>query len=458
MSLSALSITLVAAGTLITLIAGALWVRAWRGKATGWASCCRRCGFQLQGLNPDSRACPECGLDLGAAATLRPVTRRNEPRRWGEAAVATFAGLTLMWIGQPTQLFRTGRSICAALPNGMLIGALETMPSVAAGVIDDRVQQGLFSQQEVGRLAQVAAAVAAANPDERPGPGARVLASLASHHRMDPPTLALALRTALAGVRPLAGSPRACKPDGAFIVTAVLPSAQGASWITRGELRLAIVAASVREADGTVRPLASLTADPRGASREFDGAAFRAPSTPGTHAGEIRVRMRQPDGAFETEATAPFELRVLDPSSVQVTFASDARTATLLREWISKATCALDADGTGLLVSLPPDFTALQARPMAVAGALRLVQGDLSLDAGRIWIDEALPTISIGAVPMPAELDRTRPALLRFTPDLAFAMGVASSSCTALGDTVEAPIVLPPPPPAAQPSSASPAP
>ena len=47
MSLSALSTTLFATGTLITLIAGALWVRAWRGKATGWASCCRRCGFQL---------------------------------------------------------------------------------------------------------------------------------------------------------------------------------------------------------------------------------------------------------------------------------------------------------------------------------------------------------------------------------------------------------------------------
>lgn len=449
MSLSALCITLLSIGTLITLWAITLWVRAWRGKATGWASCCRRCGFQLQGLNPRSTACPECGLDLDAAATLRPVTRTNDPRRWRQAFVVTCVGLALLWFGQPTQLFRTGRWICATLPNGLLIGALDVMPSVAAAEIDERLPRGSFDQAQLERLANAAASIAAADPEQRPGPGARVLSAFGSQWPTHPELLASTLRIALAGAQPIAGAPRPCKPDGAFIVTAILPATQGANWITRNELRLKIVSASVRGADGTPRTLVALREPSHESTREFDGAAFRAPSAPGTYACDLRVRMQQPGGGFDAEVSAPFELRVLDPSMLQVTFASDARAANLLRDWIAKATSGVDAPGTGLLVSLPHDFAALQAEPTVIAGALRVVQGDVTLDVGRVWIDAALPTISLFAAVMPPTLDRTQPATLRFTPDLAFAMGVASSSCTALGDTVEVPITLPPPPPPA---------
>lgn len=453
MSLSALCILLAATGTLATLLAAALWVRAWRGKATGWASCCRRCGFRLQGLNPRSSACPECGLQLDAAATLRPVTRSNDPRRWRHAVAATTAALLMLWFAQPTQLFRAGRWLCSNLPNALLIDALEVMPSVAAAEITQRLQQDAWSDDQMARLAHAAAVIAAANPDDRPGPGARVLSAFAPAWRERPQLLADALRTALAGVQLVAGSPRACKPDGAFIVTTILPSTQGATWITRNELRLTIETVTVRETDGTMRPLASLRDAARESGREFDGAAFRAPAATGPFECEVRVRLRQPGGGFDAEATARFELRVLDPSMLQVTFAPDAQAAALLRAWLAGATTAVDAPGTGLLVSLPNDFAALQAQPTVIAGALRVTQGELSLDAGRLWIDDALPTISLFAAPMPAALDRSRPATLRFTPDLPFAMGVASSSCTALGDTVEVPIALPPPP--AQPPPAA---
>ena len=461
MSLSALSTTLFATGTLITLIAGALWVRAWRGKPSGWASCCRRCGFRLQGLNPDSTACPECGLDLHGASALRPIARQRDAARWGHAVIATSAGLLLLWLGQGPPLVRAGRWLCVNMPNGLLVRALPWMPLVATGEVDARIRSGAFTAEQRTALAQTAARIATDQPADRGGPGARVLATLAEVRSLDDATLCETLRTTLAGVTPVAGTPRACKPEGAFIVTATLPATQPAIWVTRNELRLTITSASVREADGTLRPLAPISAEARGSTREFDGTAFRAPSAPGTFEGELRVRMQRPGGGFEAEATAPFQLRVVDPSMVQVTFAPNARTASLLREWLGKGSCAVDAPGTGLLVSLPGDSTSLQAEPVTIAGALQVVQGDLKLDVGRVWIDDTLPTISLFAAPMPAALDRTKPATLRFVPDQAFAMGVASSSCTALGDVVEVPIALPPPPAAAVPpanAAASPSP
>ena len=250
MSLSALSNTLLALGTLITLIAGGLWVRAWRGRATGWASCCRRCGFQLHGLNPSSTACPECGLDLRSAAALRPVTRQRVAARWGQAFIATLAGLILLWLGLGTPLVRGGRWMCVHLSNAMLARALPLMPIVATGEVDARLRSGAFSAQERLALARTATGMATEQPEERGGPGARVLATLVEVGALDDAALADTLRATLKDVQPFAGTPRACKPEGAFIVTARLPAIQPAAWISRNELRLAITGAAVRGPGG----------------------------------------------------------------------------------------------------------------------------------------------------------------------------------------------------------------
>ena len=457
MSLNALGNILFGIGSLVCMISGGLWMRAWKGRPTAWASCCRRCGFQLRGLNPTTTACPECGLDLRVASALRPVARQADPVRWGLAVVATILGLLLVQLGSGRSLLRVGRWTCANLSDARLVDAFGVLPTLAATELDARIRSGRFEKEQVAAAADAAAADAAANPTDRGGAGARVLTALRDHHELSPETLTRTLRTTLAGVTPRGGSPRPCRPGGGFIVTASLPSTQGAIWVTRNELLLSITAASVVDAEGVERSLDLLTSGAEGSRREFDGAAFRAPSTPGTYAGRMRITLTQPGGGFSLDTTAPFELTVLDPTQVRVRLASNPPAAQLVREWLGKATLSADAAGSALLVSLPRDLSSLQAQSIAFAGLLQVTQGTVQLDAGRVWIDEALPTVSIFAAPMPPGLDRTRSAMLRFVPDMAFAQAMASSSCTVLEETVEVRIPLPPPPPpAAEPTPNAP--
>jgi hypothetical protein len=60
----------------------------WRGRREGDHEVCRRCGFDLFGKPPDSRACPECGSDISRRRAIAVGHRRRRP-------VFLAAGITL---------------------------------------------------------------------------------------------------------------------------------------------------------------------------------------------------------------------------------------------------------------------------------------------------------------------------------------------------------------------------
>ncbi len=456
MSPGSLANIVLTAGVLTTLVAGMLWMRAWRGRITGWKSCCRKCGFELRGLNPHAAACPECGASLTSAAALRPAARQNEPWRWWVALTATSLGVLMIWMGQRAQITVAGRWLCSVMPTPLLLSSLDSMPRFAGAELRDRVEAGAIPDELLPDLTHRLAEAAAANPAMRPAEIANALATLRTQGRMSNAAVGDALQVTLAGVQPLAGQPKPCKPGGTFIATASLPSVQGTAWITSSELRLAITGALVRVADGSWRTLDTVAPGDRPA-REFDGAAFRAPAEPGTFDCELRISMQQPGRGFRADASVPFRLTVVDPSQLKLDFRSDAAMAARVREWLARGSAELDADGVRLRVSLPGDVRPLQSEAMAIGGRLLVVQDAVALDVGRVWIDGTTPTVILTPAAMPAALDRSRPATLRLQPDPEVALALASSSTAVMRDQCEVPVALPPPP-APRPAEPTPAP
>lgn len=445
MSLSAAASLLLASGVLATLVAGALWMRAWRGRVTGWTTCCGKCGFELRGLNPGGTACPECGHSL-ARASLRPATSETVPWRWAAAIMMTSLGVALLWLGHPARLLNGGRSLCAWLPDSLLLVAFEAMPRVAMPELETRLVDGRMEGDAVEAAARSAAAIAAASPNQRPGEGGRILGRLADLRRLPPALTAELLRTCLQGVHPIAGEPRPVRAGNLFIVTTRLPSTQNAAWVNRSTLVLTIAKATLKAPDGSVAELTQNAGFQQRPRREFDGAAFEAPRIPGDYEGTLTVLMQQPDGPFHATGTAPFKLRVVDPSQIKVEAAPMPELASMLKAWASGASSACDASGK-LIVSLPGDIAPLQRDDAAIGSRVLVEQDGLQLEVGRIWIDMTAPSIELSAVAIPDALDRTRPAMLRIEPDAGFALSRAASSCTVLADTVRVPLQLPSPPP-----------
>jgi hypothetical protein len=453
MGLSTAASVVLVSGALATLVAGALWMRAWRGRVTGWATCCGKCGFELQGLNPGATLCPECGQSL-ARATLRPAASEAEPWRWGLALTVTSVGVVLLWLGQTTRLLNAGRAACAWLPNGALLLAFESVPRAALPEMDARISDGRLQGSQLIETARIAAAMAAANQQNRIGEGARLLNRLSEPGRMDAKLTAEVLATCLQGVDPVAGQPKPARTGSLFIATARLPILQGTQWISRPVLTLTIEGASLKMPDGSEMDLAPVSDAERRSRREFDGAAFRAPTQVGQYTGTLRVRMEQPGGGFKAIGAAPFLLKVVDPTQITVESRPDAELAKALEAWARMASASCDASGK-LVVSLPGDITPLQASATCVAARVLVEQDGLQLEVGRVWIDETSPGIELTAVGMPDALDRQRPATLRFEPDAAFALSKAASDCVVMRDPVSVPLALPAPsPPAAAPSPA----
>ncbi|MBM4007481.1 MAG: hypothetical protein FJ292_08000 [Planctomycetes bacterium] len=445
MSLSAAASLLLASGVLATLVAGALWMRAWRGRVTGWTTCCGRCGFELRGLNPGGTACPECGDSL-AKASLRPATSESVPWRWAAAIMMTSLGVALLWLGHPARLLNGGRSLCAWLPDSALLIAFETMPRVAMPELETRLVDGRMEGDALQAAGRAAAAIAAASPNQRPGEGGRILGRLADLRRLPPALTTELLTTCMQGVNPVAGEPRPVRAGNLFIVTTRLPNTQNAAWVNRSTLVLTIEKATLKATDGSVAELTQNATFPQRPRREFDGAAFEAPRLPGDYEGTLTVSMRQPDGPFHATGTAPFKLHVVDPSQIKVEMVPMPELASMLKSWAGGASSACDASGK-LIVSMPGDIATLQREDAAIGSRVLVEQDGLQLEVGCVWIDMTAPAIELSAVAMPDALDRTRPATLRIEPDAGFALSKAASSCTVLADTVRVPLQLPPPPP-----------
>jgi hypothetical protein len=454
MGLSTAASLVLVSGVLATLVAGALWMRAWRGRVTGWTTCCGKCGFELRGLNPGALNCPECGHSL-ARATLRPASSESETWRWGLAITVTSLGVSLLWLGHPARLLGAGRSACPWLPNAALLLAFESMPRAAAPEMEARIMDGRITGVQLVDTARTAAAMAAANQQNRIGEAARLLNRLSEPGRMDATLTAEILSTCLQGVDPLAGQPKPARAGSLFIATARLPILQGTQWISRPVLHLTIESARLKLPDGSEMELAPISDADSRARREFDGAAFRAPAQVGQYQGSLSVRMEQPGGSFAATGSAPFTLKVVDPAQIRVEPRSDGDLAKALESWAGLASAACDASGK-LVISLPGDITPLQSSETCVAARVLVEQDGLQLEVGRVWIDAASPTIELTAVAMPTALDRRRPASLKFETDAAFALAKAASDCSVLGDTVSVPLTLPPPAPEPPPAPSLP--
>lgn len=88
---------------------------AWRGRVIARGRFCRRCRFDLGGLDP-SAACPECGRDVTTPGATRPT--RRTPSRVGLAA-----GCLLLLAGGAVTALATvrGPAFFASLPDGQIL-------------------------------------------------------------------------------------------------------------------------------------------------------------------------------------------------------------------------------------------------------------------------------------------------------------------------------------------------
>ncbi len=436
---------------MLTLVAGALFLRARLGRVTGWTTGCRHCGFELRGLNPTTRVCPECGQHLGAKADILPSTRQSNPLHWISAIVVATLGLGMIWLGQPGRLLQTGRSFCSILPDRQLVAVFPWVPQIAGAPLEARIDAQRLPTTMLDDVVDMLANDVRQHPRQPLRETGKILSSLRTAYTLDSEQVARLLSGCLHGVQLIAGSPRPVKPGGVFVATAVLPATPVLSWITHHEIRLAILSVKATLSDGSVVPLERVPSgfDESPPSREFDGTVFRAPATPGTIDCVMSVSLQQPGsdpGLFQEGATKDFVLQVLDPSSIQIQFKTDAAVAAMARSWLAVSTCTIDEPTQRITVSLPGDLRPLMRAKVAIASRVKLVQGELSLDVGRIWIDEFVPTIALTPSAIPAALDRTKPAWIVVEPDAEYAMIMASSSRNALADRVEVPIHLPPPP------------
>ena len=136
-----------------------LWLGL-RGRRVDDHPLCRRCRFDLTGLPPDSRRCPECGADL-AAPRSRVVGHRRRRTGWVAAGTAL---LVLGIGGSGTVAWRVAQSVewVRYEPFGWVAAdARSTLPATRDPAITElarRLSAGELSDARAGDLADLALA------------------------------------------------------------------------------------------------------------------------------------------------------------------------------------------------------------------------------------------------------------------------------------------------------------
>jgi ribosomal protein L37E len=100
-------------GAVLALAIGLL-AAGLRGRRQDRHPVCRRCGFDLFGLPPDSNRCSECGADLRRRRATRIGNRRRSTRTVGLAVALLLP--TLAWFGTLGWIFGSGAEIVRYKP------------------------------------------------------------------------------------------------------------------------------------------------------------------------------------------------------------------------------------------------------------------------------------------------------------------------------------------------------
>jgi hypothetical protein len=105
---------------LLTLVTGvvATWL-GWRGRRLDHAPICRGCGFDLTGVVPEGKTCPECGSGLARPKAVREGRRR---RIWPLVALGlALTGVPLSLLGITGYAALTGDNLTRYMPVGALL-------------------------------------------------------------------------------------------------------------------------------------------------------------------------------------------------------------------------------------------------------------------------------------------------------------------------------------------------
>lgn len=136
---------------MLAALGGALLSSGWRGRPTGTAPTCTRCGFDLRSSSASMPAdCPECGGALAGRIEIGP--RRRRPGRLLAGAAAIGISATGI-IGLPFDLPRTfNRWILAQRSLSSFDSALDEGDTRAWRIALDRVRAGEATPEEVDHL------------------------------------------------------------------------------------------------------------------------------------------------------------------------------------------------------------------------------------------------------------------------------------------------------------------
>ncbi len=146
----------------LVFFASFLFILAWRGRVVARGQFCKKCRFDLAGLDLESpeAKCPECGSEIHRVADQRVVLRRKSWVGLSIAAMLLLAGVGVLGFG----IFGNTSKLIAAMPDPIvlkltdwgvdealdeLVVRTSKVPStMSAGSWDNAIEQGLAFQAD----------------------------------------------------------------------------------------------------------------------------------------------------------------------------------------------------------------------------------------------------------------------------------------------------------------------